>query len=161
MSNAENLPVKVEKRGCPVGSNHRDAWKFDFDDIFMALSTSQKSLKRICDEKGYKYYAVYRQIQRDPKLKEMQKIAREYQADHIIQGIFDRIGEVYKKVNDLDYSFRHKNSLVNMARVEMDNLRWIASKFRPSVYGDRQEVVHDFEQIKEKLRDLFPVKTIE
>ena len=74
---------------------------------------------------------VARWLQQHKEFRELYTRAREYQADYYA----DTILEEALKAKDSDTA--------QAARVRIDALKWVASKLKPRMYGDRQVIEHD------------------
>lgn len=117
----------------------------DFEKICLEIEESHEGLKTICKRYGYKSARHFYDLKdSDVKYSERYARARERQIDHfetlLSELTFDesRDRDVIDKVNV-------GGNAVARDRLKADTLKFILSKLRPSVYGNRIEIEHKSE----------------
>lgn len=95
-------------------------------DILRRLAEGE-SLRAICRAEGLAESTIRLRFKSDPTLAAQYAHAREAQADHYAERIVD------SALSATDAA---------LGRLEMDALKWAASKLAPKVYGDKQAVEH-------------------
>lgn len=63
--------------------------------------------------------------------------AKSQQAELTVEEMLDTINECDRLLNDPNTDNKTKNALVNLTKVKCDNIKWIACKLLPKVYGDK------------------------
>lgn len=95
-----------------------------------------KSLLSWSQENGHPYSTVASWILRDEDLNKRYRAARQMQADAHI----DQLIELADSEVPTDFQGRVDSAAVNQLRLRVDTRKWIASKYHPSMYGDRMAV---------------------
>ena len=132
-----------------------------WEEIWTEISTTAKSMKTIAQEKHIDYRNIFKAIAASPELQEQRARARQEQADHIVEGIMDKLDWMHTMLASPDRDFRTHNSIVQAIRLEIDSIKWIACKYRPSLYGDRQELTVNIARVEQALREQFTVTKVE
>lgn len=113
------------------------------DEICERISNGE-SLRRIClAENMPSKSAVFRWLYANEKFRDQYARAKEAQADALADDILDIAddGENDTYIDD-EGNKRVDNDVIARSRLRVDARKWIASKLKPKVYGDRvqQEV---------------------
>lgn len=105
------------------------------ESLCAALADGQ-SLRSLAKEYGTSATSILRWFDREPgRMREYQR-AREAQADGLIDTLIELADEPMPRGPD----GRFDAAAVNDKRLRIDTRKWIASKFRPGMYGDRVAV---------------------
>jgi len=94
------------------------------------------SVRTIARDLGASATAVLKWLDREPERMRQYQLARQAQADALVDEIIDLADEPIPVGPD----GRMDSAAVNDKRLRIDARKWIASKFRPSHYGDRISV---------------------
>jgi hypothetical protein len=108
------------------------------------ISTSHKSLKKICKEEGIEMKTVFNWLN-DEKHSEFLQLytrAREAQADYLA----DEMLEIALRRTGDDTAFVGINR-IHRDKLVIDTMKFIASKLKPKKYGDKMDVTSDGEKI--------------
>ena len=103
-----------------------------------ALSTVLSSDKRLPD-----WVTFYRMVAQDPELRQAYEKATQDRADKLVDEILSIADE--EMPEGLEGS--SASAWVQRKRMQVDARKWIASKFRPKLYGDRV----DFTVVDERI----------
>jgi hypothetical protein len=95
-----------------------------------------ESLRAIARELDASATAIQKWVDREPGRMRQYQLARQAQADVLIDGIIDIADEPVPVGPD----GRMDSAAVNDKRLRIDARKWIASKFRPGMYGDKVAV---------------------
>jgi len=95
-----------------------------------------QSVRAIAQELGASATAVLKWLDRDSTRMRQYQLARQAQADALVDEIIDLADEPVP----LGPDGRMDSAAVNDKRLRIDTRKWFASKFRPSVFGDRVAV---------------------
>lgn len=98
-----------------------------------------QSVRAIARELDASATAVLKWLDRDPGKMRQYQLARQAQADALVDEIIDLADEPVP----VGLDGRMDSAAVNDKRLRIDTRKWIASKFRPGLYGDRVEVSAD------------------
>ena len=132
----QNLaPDVVEKRGrgrpTVFGIEH-PCWRIMTEQMSMGKSLSS-ALKA---ENMPSYYAVMLMIKKSPEFRKMYEQAIEDRADRLAEEILELADE--QMPDGLEGS--QASAWVQQKRMQVDARKWIASKLKPKMYGDRIDV---------------------
>lgn len=94
------------------------------------------SVRTIAKELDASATAVLNWFDREPARMRQYQLARQAQADALVDGLIELADEPVPIGSD----GRMDSAAVNDKRLRIDARKWIASKFRPSMYGDRVAV---------------------
>jgi hypothetical protein len=94
------------------------------------LMENGKSLSRIGEALGYNKRTIYDNLKKDTH---RYTRARELQAEGIVDRFLDITEELDAGVD---------KELVQSKRAASDNYKWLACKFYPKMYGDKQQIEH-------------------
>ena len=111
-----------------------------------------RSIRSIARELDTSATSLLRWLDREPGRMRQYQLARQAQADAIV----DELIELADSPVPVDEQGRTDSAAVNQLRLRVDTRKWIASKFRPGVYGDRVEVSADV-----STKDLTPDQIME
>ena len=111
--------------------------KEQFELVIEHISTSHKSLKNICKDLGLNFNALWKKIHSSKIADKQYTRAKSQQAELTVEEMLDTINKCDKLINDPDTDNKTKNAIVNLTKVKCDNIKWIACKLLPKVYGDR------------------------
>lgn len=92
-----------------------------------------QSIRAIASEMGASATAVLKWLDRAPERMRQYQLARQAQADALVDEIIDLADEPIPVGPD----GRMDSAAVNDKRLRIETRKWVASKFRPSLYGDR------------------------
>ncbi len=95
-----------------------------------------ESVRAIARELDASATAVLKWLDRDSGRMRQYQLARQAQADALVDEIIDLADEPVP----IGLDGRMDSAAVNDKRLRIDTRKWIASKFRPSLYGDRVAV---------------------
>lgn len=95
-----------------------------FDDIADGLS-----IKKACQKQGVSKQSFYDKLEQYPELKDQYTRSREKRGDAFIESIEEDLEKLSKREID-----------AASARVSIDTKKWLACKFYPKMYGDKQSV---------------------
>lgn len=95
-----------------------------------------QSVRTIARELDASATAVLKWLDREPTRMRQYQLARQAQADALVDEIIDLADEPVPIGPD----GRLDSAAVNDKRLRIDARKWVASKFRPGVYGDRVAV---------------------
>jgi hypothetical protein len=95
-----------------------------------------ESLRAIARELDASATAIQKWVDREPGRMRQYQLARQAQADALIDGLIDIADEPVPVGPD----GRMDSAAVNDKRLRIDARKWIASKFRPGIYGDKVTV---------------------
>lgn len=104
-----------------------------------------ESIKQICREKGMPdYTTVFKWMRDDPEMKEQFLLAMQtkaHLADAEIDEIRGEIRGIADKVNSEQMTKDAAYVAIQEARLQIDSLKWKASKYYPKIFGnDTQKV---------------------
>lgn len=114
------------------------------DEICAQIAEGQSLRKILTSKKMPAMSTVMRWLREDDKsdFQEQYAHAREAGADALADDIQDIADKVLKKTYD-----------PHSARVAMDGKKWIASKLKPKVYGDKLDVTSGNEKLNRGMTD--------
>jgi hypothetical protein len=95
-----------------------------------------RSVRSLARELEASAVAILKWIDREPGRMRQYQLARQAQADAIV----DELIELADSPVPVDDMGRTDSAAVNQLRLRVDTRKWIASKFRPGMYGDRVQV---------------------
>lgn len=95
-----------------------------------------RSVRSVARELDASAVAILKWIDREPGRMRQYQLARQAQADAIV----DELIELADSPVPVDDMGRTDSAAVNQLRLRVDTRKWIASKFRPGLYGDRVAV---------------------
>ena len=95
-----------------------------------------QSVRVVAKELNASAAAVLKWLDREPTRMRQYQLARQAQADALVDEIIDLADEPVPIGPD----GRMDSAALNDKRLRIDTRKWIASKFRPSLYGDRVAV---------------------
>lgn len=95
-----------------------------------------RSVRSVARELDASAVAILKWIDREPGRMRQYQLARQAQADAIVDDLIDLADERVPVGPD----GRMDSAAVNDKRLRIDTRKWIASKFRPGLYGDRVAV---------------------
>ena len=99
-----------------------------------------RSVRSVARELDASAVAILKWIDREPGRMRAYRMACEARADAMVDDMIDLADEPVPVGPD----GRMDAAAVNDKRLRIDTRKWIASKFRPSMYGDRVEVAGSF-----------------
>lgn len=95
-------------------------------------------LKAICREDGKPHYTTFfRWLQAHPEAQELYRAARQMGGHWHADRIIEMCDEQPERVKDEKGAARIDSGWVQLQRVRIDALKWVASKWFPKEYGDR------------------------
>ena len=89
------------------------------------------SVKKVCDKRKIAQHSFYDYIESDEELKKKYIYAREKRGESAIDKIEEELEKLNAGISD-----------PAKARVVIDTYKWLACKFYPKMYGDKQEITH-------------------
>jgi hypothetical protein len=95
-----------------------------------------RSVRAVARELDASATAILKWLDRDPARMQQYQLARQAQADALVDELIDLADEPVPVGPD----GRMDSAAVNDKRLRIDTRKWIASKFRPGSYGDRVAV---------------------
>jgi hypothetical protein len=113
------------------------------DTILMRIASSKDSMEKICEGCGIKRSTFYRWMEKDEELRDKYTRAKEVQADYLAELMI----EVAFEDKDDEKPFVGTNH-IQRDRLKVDTLKFIASKLKPKLYGDKLDVTSDGDKIK-------------
>lgn len=132
----------AKKVGRPTGYSKSIAEK-----LCEAISTSHKGLPFHCKKLKITVSAVYRWLIDYPEFKEQYVRAREAQADYMADMI-NEVAEDGVRKTIKGVAATRANAFISAKRLQIDSLKWCASKLKPKKYGDKLDVTTDGEKIQ-------------
>lgn len=124
------------------------------DKICEIISTSNKSLRTICDIEGMPCVATVLNWQNTNEIFLAQYTrAKEEQADFLAEEIIEISDETSQDLQRIDeYGNRIENKeFINRSRLRVDARKWVASKLKPKKYGDKVDVTSGGEVMKQAM----------
>lgn len=118
-----------------------------FDSICERISDGE-SLRTVCSDQDMPNKAsVFRWLSGSKQLSDQYARAREEQADAIFDEILDiaddaRNDWMARDGDDENGGYALNGEHVQRSRLRIDSRKWMASKLRPKVYGDKLDVKH-------------------
>ena len=98
-------------------------------------------LKVICREAGKPHYTTFfRWLQAHPEAQELYRAARQMGGHWHADRIIEMCDEQPERVKDEKGAARIDSGWVQLQRVRIDALKWVASKWFPKEYGDKLDV---------------------
>jgi len=111
-------------------------------DEFMAYVCAGGHLNGFCKLHGFSYTGMLEFIHADSSRSEMYARARQERADLLADEIVDIADEdcTVVEVEDGVTTVGISTALVNRNKLRVDARKWVASKLKPRVYGDKLEL---------------------
>lgn len=115
------------------------------DEICEAVSTSPKMLEDLCEENKHWPYAktIYKWRLKYPDFGQKYAIAKQEQIEPLVSTILNKARD---KSQDFYIDSEGKSQAntphLGRLRLEIDAIKWFASKLAPKLYGDRSETNH-------------------
>lgn len=111
-------------------------------DEFMAYVCAGGHLNGFCKLHGFSYTGMLEFIHADSSRSEMYARARQERADLLADEIVDIADEdcTVVEVEDGVTTVAISTALVNRNKLRVDARKWVASKLKPRVYGDKLEL---------------------
>lgn len=108
-------------------------------DVICEKIADGKSLRAICsDDSMPSKAAVFRWLATNPEFRDQYARAREAQADALADEILDIADDgANDSYTDENGVTRTDHDVIARSRLRVDARKWIASKLKPKVYGDR------------------------
>lgn len=99
-------------------------------DLIISSLIKSEPLAGICEDMGFTPFLLFKYLKTDPQFETEIKAAREEAIEH--------------KVDALENITKNCKSLIDTtaARIQSENIKWIASKRKPKDYGDNINVNH-------------------
>lgn len=116
------------------------------DEICQVISTSPKMLEELCAERPHWpcYQTVYEWRIKYSSFGDAYARAKHTQIDALVNHIFvllrDKSQDYY--IND-EGKTRINHAYINKLKIEVDAIKWLASKLMPKLYGDRNPKTDD------------------
>lgn len=128
-----------------LGNKHGEAhstYEPEKGDYICAELANGRSLRSICEEEGMPHRnAVFRWIRKYPAFAEQYVIAKQESADCLADEMLDIADDAtndWMERNDpQNPGWIANRDHINRARLRVDTRKWIASKLKPSKYGER------------------------
>jgi hypothetical protein len=134
-----------------------------FDEICDIIATSNNGLVKILKSKpSYPSPNIfYKWIDSTKENIEQYARAREAQADFLVDEILEiaddstndtitiQTGDYEKQIENKEWTKR--------SELKVNTRKWIASKFRPSKYGDKLDISHEVNDNRKEVSALFPL----
>lgn len=95
-----------------------------------------RSVRSVAKDLNASAVAILKWLDREPGRMRQYQLARQAQADCLVDGLIDLADEPIPVGPD----GRMDPAAVNDKRLRIDTRKWIACKLRPGMYGDRVEV---------------------
>ncbi len=136
---------------------------FEYDpvlaqEICLALSTTSKSLAKLCRENSHwpKRTTIFEWRLKYPEFANLYTIARQSQVDAFIDDVTDIADDTSRDdIEDEKGNVKFNSEWAARSRIKIDTRKWIACKLAPKVYGER---IHHTADIKmtheEQLKEL-------
>lgn len=111
------------------------------DEICEAISTTNKSLKTICQPENMPAVrtVLYWLHTNEPFLHQYTR-AKEEQADFLAEEIIEIADDSSNDTIQGEYGPMENREWVNRSRLRVDARKWVASKLKPKKYGDKMDV---------------------
>ena len=131
-------PQKASKQGRPSKYTQR------LVDTICDRIGKGESLVSICKSVGMPTRSmVFRWLEKTPEFRDRYARAREIQAETLVDEIVSIADDSGNDVEiDRDGKEITNHEVVARARLRVDARKWVASKLRPKVYGDKIETEH-------------------
>lgn len=120
-----------------------------WDTIFDEIATTQKSVGTICAGLGFSIKPFYLRIVKDDKLLARYEHAKAEQSERLVEKLTEITEKAHKEARDPSIDSDTKRQIMNVYRMERDDIKWIASKLKCKKYGDKQEIDHNIKSVDE------------
>ncbi len=107
--------------------------------ILTEISTTHKSLKKICKENSLAVSTLLIWLRDDKEFSSLYARAKEEQADLLAEEIIsiaDKERETTDKVCTSEGEYTTKRDNIARSRLQVDSRKWLASKLKPKKYGE-------------------------
>lgn len=129
-------------------ANHPNAFTEELGEAICARLSAGESLRAICrDQDMPSVTSVMRWLSADVKFREQYALAREAQAEYLVDEIIEIADDGtndYMEKRNADGSlvgWTENGEHIQRSRLRVDTRKWAASKMAPKKYGDKQ--VHE------------------
>jgi hypothetical protein len=116
--------------------------------ICEAISTSNRSLKKITESLGFGVRTVYKWLDSNEEFRHQYARAKEAQADMLAEEMLEIADDSANDTIDGEYGPMENKEWVNRSKLRVDTRKWIASKLKPKKYGDKLDLTTDGEKIQ-------------
>ena len=113
------------------------------EQMFEIMSTSNRSLKSICDELEIGVTTVFRWLDEKEEFRNKYARAKESQAEFLAEEILQIADTELKTTDVTEYENSEGGGIskttrdnIQRARLMIDSRKWLASKLKPKKYGD-------------------------
>lgn len=125
--------------------------------LSLIISTTM-TMAQLCKSAGIHTSVWYLWLSKSPSLMECHTRAWSFRSIHKVEETSEKLAELQEYVEKSSDDPRDKHVRIQLQRLMSDNTRWLASKYNPRLFGDKQQieqkqlnvhVVADKDQIKD------------
>ena len=123
-----------------------------FDDICQAIATSENGIAKICKNAGIAMQTFYNWMGDDKDLLERYARAKDAQLQLMVEQILtisdDGLNDV---MEDAEGNIRVNYDHIQRSKLRVDTRKWLLSKLKPKVYGDKVDLTSGGEKIQQTI----------
>lgn len=112
--------------------------KQDFEKVCKAIETTHKGMHALCSELGVSF-DLFRKELDNPESYQRYTRAREAQLNYLEEELLSLAWDI-ENINLVDQKVNLGNNYIQQARLKYDAVKFVLSKLRTHVWGDKIEV---------------------